>query len=72
MGRNTNVDFLNDTIESIHLYLETIYKIVLCDELKQGLGEHVKEFFPEMDLYKTVKSDGRFGRLYVTLSEVYK
>lgn len=72
VGPNTNIDFLKDTIESINYYLETIFKIVLCDDSQQGLGNHIQKFFPEINVYTTVKSSGVFGGLYITLSEVYK
>ena len=72
IGPGTELDFIIDTIDSIYYYVASSFQIIIADDSMQGLGGQVKKQFPSADVITTIKNNGRYGGLYVTLSLAYR
>ena len=72
LGPGNEPDFITDTIDSLYHYIDSSFRIIIADDSQQKLGELIRKRFPDVDLLVNAKNKGRYGGLYITLSNAFR
>jgi hypothetical protein len=72
VGPGTDPLFVKDTIDSFFHYTSATNKVLVLDDSAEGIGEHIRKTYPQVDLYCTPKPSGTMGGLYVSLCNAFR
>jgi hypothetical protein len=67
-----NLDYLQDTIDSIIFYTKLSYAIIVIENSDSKMESTFSAKYPFIKILETIKNDGTLGDLYITLSIAYK
>jgi hypothetical protein len=71
VGPNSVIEFVKDTVDSFTFYTGSSYKIIFVDDSHQGLGDQLKNIFPEADIIRSEKPMGGWAGLYLMLARAF-
>jgi len=71
IGPNGNVNYIDDTINSIKYYFSCQYKLIILDDSHKGTGDAIHKMHPDAEVLKTPKNLGVNAGLYLNLCHAY-
>ncbi|PIQ22763.1 MAG: hypothetical protein COW65_01210 [Cytophagales bacterium CG18_big_fil_WC_8_21_14_2_50_42_9] len=72
IGPNGNVNYIDDTINSIKYYFSCKYKLIILDDSHKGTGDAIQKMHPDAEVLKTKKNRGVNAGLYLNLCQAYQ
>jgi len=72
IGPNCNLNYIDDTINSIKYYFSSHYKLIILDDSHKGAGDEINRLHPDAEVLKTKKNLGVNAGLYINLCQAYQ
>jgi len=72
IGPNCNLNYIDDTIDSIKYYFTSKYKLIILDDSHKGAGAEINRKHPDVEVLKTKKNLGVNAGLYLNLCYAYQ